>query len=538
MKKHEINEDKEFETLLKNKMNELSESVDVFDKISSRAFPEKEPDFYEGESTVSDLEKISGRHKRHPVLKWTAAAAALVLCAGLLPQTALMNSLKANIGKDSEKKTYRSIISEMEKEITEYNYRTIDVPLDYYVKNDVLVTPTFACPFESGNKEGIMVRLYIKYCGTLPTNQVYAVEYCGDYADANFIAVAESGAEFSDEELDELMNSEQDLDDISGITAASVNAAFPADDHGQLNDGTGAVSAASFRYDSFYKHGSDISAVTTSVIYYRSLDPDWDGSYSYDILSSSDDDVTIMPKRTAMWKNVVQYSGKKIVPSEEDSMFKRKEIFLGDITDYSPHETYDPHVSFVTFGKLTQAANVIPKDKDYGREYALYTDSVKNTENELSRINVSSDNTILMRTLFYFPDNAYSLTTIDGNHILSLTDTKGNEICSFLNKNDVINPSRTHYYYDYDEIHELITILYDSFSKCTMNSGKDYDQILAISSDLSAVRDAIFFMAQIGSDYSDSVNEIENMLSSINEYCYEYEHSIEASQNDDSADER
>ena len=111
-------------------MNELSESVDVFDKISSRAFPEKEPDFYEGESTVSDLEKISGRHKRHPVLKWTAAAAALVLCAGLLPQTALMNSLKANIGKDSEKKTYRSIISEMEKEITEYNYRTIDFPLD------------------------------------------------------------------------------------------------------------------------------------------------------------------------------------------------------------------------------------------------------------------------------------------------------------------------------------------------------------------------------------------------------------------------
>ena len=40
----EINQ--EFEKLIKDKMNELSSSVDCFNKISEKAFPEKNQDLY------------------------------------------------------------------------------------------------------------------------------------------------------------------------------------------------------------------------------------------------------------------------------------------------------------------------------------------------------------------------------------------------------------------------------------------------------------------------------------------------------------
>lgn len=45
MKKNDLYGNQEIEKILKEKMNELSSSVDCFDKISARAFPEKDPDF-------------------------------------------------------------------------------------------------------------------------------------------------------------------------------------------------------------------------------------------------------------------------------------------------------------------------------------------------------------------------------------------------------------------------------------------------------------------------------------------------------------
>ncbi|HOR21989.1 MAG TPA: hypothetical protein PLY43_04645, partial [Ruminococcus sp.] len=68
--------DQEFQELLKKKMNELSDSVDCFDKISARAFPKDQLDFSAGEFTVSDLENVTGRKRRLPALKWAAIGAA------------------------------------------------------------------------------------------------------------------------------------------------------------------------------------------------------------------------------------------------------------------------------------------------------------------------------------------------------------------------------------------------------------------------------------------------------------------------------
>ncbi len=59
--KNEKTENREIENILKSKMNELSESVDCFDKISARVFPEKNQDFSESGFTISDLENKIGR---------------------------------------------------------------------------------------------------------------------------------------------------------------------------------------------------------------------------------------------------------------------------------------------------------------------------------------------------------------------------------------------------------------------------------------------------------------------------------------------
>ena len=68
-KKNDIVGEQEFEKHLKEKMNELSSSVKCFDKISSRAFPEKDSDFSDSECTVIDLENVTGRHRAAPFQK-------------------------------------------------------------------------------------------------------------------------------------------------------------------------------------------------------------------------------------------------------------------------------------------------------------------------------------------------------------------------------------------------------------------------------------------------------------------------------------
>ena len=91
MKKSDINGDTQFEELLKSKMNELSDSVNCFDKISAKAFPDKQEDFSDSELTVSDLENITGKRKGIPALKFISIAAAFVLLAGIIPKLALVN---------------------------------------------------------------------------------------------------------------------------------------------------------------------------------------------------------------------------------------------------------------------------------------------------------------------------------------------------------------------------------------------------------------------------------------------------------------
>ena len=98
MKKNNPEINQELEKMFRDKMNELSSSVDCFDKISARAFPEKNPDFSESGFTVCDLENITGNSKKPKFLKWTAGLVACAVCAFVLPQTRIVSNLIAGLG--------------------------------------------------------------------------------------------------------------------------------------------------------------------------------------------------------------------------------------------------------------------------------------------------------------------------------------------------------------------------------------------------------------------------------------------------------
>ena len=111
-----------------------------------------------------------------------------------------MNNFLANISKNRNE-LYSSMISEIESETQLNDYRQYDVTLSEYLADDFLITPLYSCPFEDVDREDMRVRIFIRENDGLLTNQVYAVEYSGDYTESNFIAVAESEAKFTDEEL-------------------------------------------------------------------------------------------------------------------------------------------------------------------------------------------------------------------------------------------------------------------------------------------------------------------------------------------------
>lgn len=359
MKKNDLYGNQEIEKILKEKMNELSSSVDCFDKISARAFPEKDPDFSDCELTVTDLENVTGKRRHIPVLKWVSAAAALVICVGILPKTALMNNLRNSLVKKCDKRSYSEIINEINKETAANDYMIYDIPLDYYSKNDVLVTPFFRCPFENKIDGNERVRIFIKTCGGIQTNQLYAVEYSGEYDEANFNAAAESKAKFTEEETKRLESSNIALFNYN--CAADAQYAFDTDEEGNLTDKNGSViSAASFSTATYFKNSEEqINPITSDVLYYHLGTTEYAPEYFYDIRSSYIDGTEIkdldIPEN--LWEASVYSNGVSAFPGEKSSDennggFTKTQLFPDNDEKYTIKETelyyMNPSLSFVS----------------------------------------------------------------------------------------------------------------------------------------------------------------------------------------------
>ncbi len=376
------NENNSVEKLLRDKMDELAGSVDCFDRISAKVFPEKDTDFSENGFTVSDLENVTAKVKRTNIIRWTAFAAAAVVCIAVIPQTSLINNIFSNIG--SVKKNYESLIAEIDTETKNGGYLTADYPLSYYIQNDVLVTPLFACPFEDCGKEDANVRIYTRLINGLYTNQVYAVEYVGTFSEDNIIAVAKSEYTFSAEDVE--FAEQFSIDDFTEYPCAdTVSQNFSTNPDGLFTDNeNNAVSLASFVNFSLIKYDGGVIPVSSTVLYgHETMN---DEQYFYDIISLSENNEIQITERDKAWETSVYFNGNNAMPDGNHSIFSEKDLFSSS-----------PEV-------LSECSFVSPFTDGYTKEsmdeiISLYNDK---SGSRLSAIIVPPDNIQLFTTYLYF----------------------------------------------------------------------------------------------------------------------------------------
>lgn len=415
------NDRKTIEEQLKERMDSLSDQVDCFDKISQKVFPAIE----DNDFTVSGVENISGKRRRVPVLKWAAATAAVVLIVGILPSTAIRNSIRYSLNKEDDKNIFEQIIDEIEYETendadSAYSFRSYDMTLEEYRCNDLFITPLFACPFESNDDDGTMVRVFIKYCGALPTNQVYAVEYKGSYDEGNIIAAAGSGVRFTDDEISELMEKKGEFTDNSYLAVFSAEQVFPADDHGRLNDGSGNVSAASFDSYCYYKYNDEIIPLTTNVLYYTHSKTG-DSPYIFDINNAALPDIPEIPDRAHTWKYTADNSGKKLAPLNDESIFQQKELFLNDVNESKKDTKKKSFVYYVDIPMDMLTFNFSSENIVIGEKVTI---SVDRSEDVIGCVKLPAELLMMTAAKVYVPKNSTYLTNNDGDHDIILTSDR------------------------------------------------------------------------------------------------------------------
>lgn len=319
-----------FEDQIRNKMDELASSVDCFDKISKRAFPDNSSSSFDSEFTVSSVENITGKKKISRFMPAAALAAAAAVCLVALPRSERFMDFYSSLG-DSKNETFRELVSELNEETTANTYTYFDCSLDEYIRYDRLITPLYSCPFENSDKDDINVRIYVRLHENTPTNQIYAVEYEGEYEDNNIIAVADSHAKFTDEELEKFSSSGRYSvsNHLSGNTVTDHSGYFTINGYTSM--------AAGFSCNCIYKHDGMIYDLSNELLYSSTMDEDAPSPYFYDLFStyvsaSSEDSVTEnrfdISLFDEIWDNSVYYNGSSAMPDESSSVFTYTELHV------------------------------------------------------------------------------------------------------------------------------------------------------------------------------------------------------------------
>ncbi len=321
---------KNFEELLKSRMDELAESVDCFDKISERVFPADNEDFSESGFTVTDLETVPTGTKKHHIIRWTALAGAAAAAIFLLPKTGIPQRALMKLSNNSPDNCYESVLEEIETQTKNDSYYVMDIPLEYYIENGILVTPLMSCPFEESERDDANVRLYIRQIDGWDTNQVYAVEYLGTYSESNIVAAAKSKYSFTPEEIAQKLPELADTQELAG-TSAYAN--FFGGEEGVLNgsDGNG-VSLASFEYYSVIKDESGIRRLKTEALYGKQSRFGEEPEYFYDIINHIPDGEPAIPEADKMWEESVYFNGNSAFPEKSGSVYDRWTLFTDDIS--------------------------------------------------------------------------------------------------------------------------------------------------------------------------------------------------------------
>ncbi|MDE6833604.1 MAG: hypothetical protein K2J39_05085 [Ruminococcus sp.] len=389
MKKNNPEINQEVEKIFRDKMIELSSSVDCFDKISEKAFPEKNQDFAESGFTVCDLENITGKSKKPKFIKWTAVIVACMVCAFVLPQTRLVDNFIASLG-GSSKKAYSKLIEEINAETSQNTYTVYDLPLDEYIKYDRLVTPLYACPFEDCGKDNINVRVFVRTYNDIPTNQIYAVEYTGEYTNSNFIAVADTKAKFTDEDLEHLDEIYTSPDETAVKNAVLTNFIPTITAESFMTDtNDNKVSVVSFDYGNIFKSDDEtIYYSPAQIIYYGDKIDENPETYYYDINN--------LPTADGTWKNTICFDGFSSMPEESQSLFVRVPLF--DVKEISS----DNAVSISNTMSCEYIKNILlDENKTSGIDFwSLSLQSYG--EKNISNFAVPYDNKVLKSMKMYF----------------------------------------------------------------------------------------------------------------------------------------
>lgn len=328
----------DIEKILKSKMNELSDSVDCFDRISAQVFKEDKFGFSDNGFTVSGLENVTGKSKAPRFLKWTAVAAAAAFCITLIPRN---NSVR-HFFHNSNENYFPAIIEELNTELESGQYAINEVPLEFYLENDILVTPLFSCPFENCGKEDAKVRLFTKQIDGIDTTQMYAVLYSGTYTESNFIAAAESKFKFTD--VDEAVTFADTSDYPHTAESALIASSSPSDNGKFLLNNGFEYSIASFTNTTVMKQAKKGLTKNVTEIIFGS---DGESEYFYDIYCNEGE----IPDRNKMWANSVYYNGNSSFAKENKSLFKKTDIFINLSKSYVSNSNitsvyaFDPDLS-------------------------------------------------------------------------------------------------------------------------------------------------------------------------------------------------
>lgn len=334
----------DIEKLLSNKLDELAENVDCFGKITDRAFPKTGTKDTENWFTVTGLENVTVRSKRTKKLRWAALAAAAAVALMVIPKTEIIPKVLTHI-VDNGKGTFESIIDHITDETQKGEFISFDVPLSYYITNDVLITPLLSCPFEDSGKEDTYVRLYIRTVDSYPTNEVYAIEYTGSFTDSGIIAAAYTDTKFTKEDIEQIELCDRIVpEEFSKEIDRAVEDNFWDDGMGNLAlNGDNAVSLASFTLIQHIKTAEGLYPLAaTDVIYYhndaRFQEEHYYDTFTYSATVYGNKEIEDLPEREFGWKRSVYRNGRSAFPEKNASSFTRTEIFGSEPTEEIPQK--------------------------------------------------------------------------------------------------------------------------------------------------------------------------------------------------------
>ena len=364
---NDFDRDQKIEKKLKDKMNEMSASLDCFDKISSRAFPKIEQYHSNDEFVISDLENITGKRKHISVIKAFSAIAAAVVCITLIPKTGLIDRLMCEIS--TPQSSYSSILAEFKAETENNTYYSYDVSLEYYSKYDLLVTPFNCCPFENNDlssvkggslansTDDVRVRIFVKTIDWIQTEQMYAVEYGGnDFSEENFIAIADSAVKVHDTPADG-----NDFYDNTNDIYTILDNYCSENNHNNLSDPQGnAITLAETTFSNYFSSDNKLIPVKTTLFYGHGVDRSQD-DYFYDIISyAPDGSIFDTGKRQNSWNSSVYRDGNSAMPSENESLFNSEKIVGAEANpdrssmwSLSPVHNYISSNTFPTYDSIT-----------------------------------------------------------------------------------------------------------------------------------------------------------------------------------------